>query len=345
MTRVNRAWPEPLGGLAHRGDFDSANSPLWTASRCRLCQRGHGPSEACDAMITMPLPAPRCSTRRRRTMHWQRRGKPPCLPAWRGKPRRGSPISARRRREGFGSAPSTSRDNRRGWAFCSDTVTPLVACPSTGQGRAPSRARKRGGTVQKKILVVNGVPTMVVADGDSSLADVLREQLGLTGTKVGCGQGQCGCCSVILDGKVVRSCVTKYRRLNDWTELTTVEGIGTPLHPHALQVAWMVHGGAQCGFCSPGFIVSAKALSTKTPALSCEDTRLVPAPPQCLSVYRLSATSRRRRGRRQGAARRDDSSRTWSSRSRRTGGSGTRSIRGPPAWERSPAPSTTGRHP
>ena len=79
--------------------------------------------------------------------------------------------------------------------------------------------------VQKKTLVVNGVPRMVVADGDDSLAKVLRSQLGLTGTKIGCAQGQCGCCSVLLDGKVVRSCVTKFKRLTDWAQITTIEGV------------------------------------------------------------------------------------------------------------------------
>ena len=114
--------------------------------------------------------------------------------------------------------------------------------------------------MQTKILVINGVQTMVVAKEEDTLADVLRGQLGLTGTKVGCGQGQCGCCSVILDGKVVRSCVTKFKRVKDWSEITTIEGIGSPQNLHPVQVAWMVHGGAQCGYCSPGFIVSAKAL-------------------------------------------------------------------------------------
>ena len=92
-------------------------------------------------------------------------------------------------------------------------------------------------------------------------------------TKVGCGQGQCGCCSVILDGKVVRSCVTKFKRLKDWSEVTTIEGIGSPLQLHPLQTAWMVHGGAQCGYCSPGFIVSAKALLDTNPAPSREEVR------------------------------------------------------------------------
>ena len=112
----------------------------------------------------------------------------------------------------------------------------------------------------KKMLHINGMPKTVIAESDTMLADMLREQLNLTGTKVGCGQGQCGCCSVILDGKVVRSCITKMKRVEDGARVTTIEGIGTPDNLHALQMAWTVHGGAQCGFCSPGFIVSAKGL-------------------------------------------------------------------------------------
>jgi len=112
----------------------------------------------------------------------------------------------------------------------------------------------------KKVLHINGMPRTVIAQPEAMLAEVLREQLNLTGTKVGCGQGQCGCCSVILNGKVVRSCITKFRRLEDGSLVTTIEGVGTPDNLHALQMAWTVHGGAQCGFCSPGFIVSAKGL-------------------------------------------------------------------------------------
>jgi aldehyde oxidoreductase len=89
---------------------------------------------------------------------------------------------------------------------------------------------------------------------------VLRGQLGLTGTKIGCGTAQCGACSAIMDGKVVRSCVTKMKKVEDGAHITTIEGIGTPNNLHPIQVAWMVHGGAQCGFCSPGFIVSSKSL-------------------------------------------------------------------------------------
>jgi aldehyde oxidoreductase len=112
----------------------------------------------------------------------------------------------------------------------------------------------------KKTMMVNGVSRMVVANSNTSLADVLRKNLGLTSVKVGCGQGQCGTCSIILDGKVIRSCTRKLGRVPEGAVITTLEGIGTPTSLHPIQVAWMAHGGAQCGFCSPGFIVSTKAL-------------------------------------------------------------------------------------
>ncbi len=125
----------------------------------------------------------------------------------------------------------------------------------------------------KKTLEINGQKKVVVASSDESLANVIRENLGLTGTKIGCGEGQCGCCNVILDGKLVRSCVTKMAKVPDGASVLTIEGVGTPDHPHALQVAWMVHGGSQCGFCTPGFIVSAQALLEGNPDPSREDIR------------------------------------------------------------------------
>jgi aldehyde oxidoreductase len=112
----------------------------------------------------------------------------------------------------------------------------------------------------KKSLVINGSKMIVVAEPDAKLSDVLRKQLGLTGTKVGCGIGECGSCSVILNGKVVRSCITRMKRIEEYSEIITIEGVGNKDNLHPLQIAWMVHGGAQCGFCTPGFIVSAKVL-------------------------------------------------------------------------------------
>lgn len=109
-------------------------------------------------------------------------------------------------------------------------------------------------------LNVNGVDRWVVAEKTASLADVLREQMLLTGCKVCCEDGQCGSCTVVLDGKPVRACTLSMEKVAPNAEITTIEGIGTPADLHPLQVAWMAHGGAQCGVCTPGFIMSAKVL-------------------------------------------------------------------------------------
>ncbi len=125
----------------------------------------------------------------------------------------------------------------------------------------------------KKTLKINGINRTVIAPPDESLANVLRRQLGLTGTKIGCEQAQCGCCNVILDHKLVRSCVTKMSKVPENASVVTIEGIGNPDNLHPLQLAWIVHGGAQCGFCTPGFIVSAKALLDENPNPTRDDVR------------------------------------------------------------------------
>lgn len=94
----------------------------------------------------------------------------------------------------------------------------------------------------RKKLVINGVARDLVLDGSETLAKLLRERLLLTGCKIGCGEGHCGACNVIVDGKVTRSCVTKVTRLKDNAEITTIEGIGTLHDMHPLQVAWMANG-------------------------------------------------------------------------------------------------------
>ena len=125
----------------------------------------------------------------------------------------------------------------------------------------------------KKILNVNGVERTAIADADATLADVLREHLFLTGTKVGCNKGECGACSVIMNGKVVRSCITRIKQVPDNAAITTIEGVGTPQSLHALQLAWIAHNGAQCGFCTPGFIVSAKVLLDENKKPTREEVR------------------------------------------------------------------------
>ncbi|SMP51871.1 molybdopterin-dependent aldehyde oxidoreductase [Anoxynatronum buryatiense] len=125
----------------------------------------------------------------------------------------------------------------------------------------------------KKKVFVNGVQRSVVVDPEATLAQLLRKQMCLTGTKVGCGIGECGSCSVIMDGKVVRSCIIKMKKVPDDAKIITIEGVGTHDHLHPLQLAWMIHGGAQCGFCTPGFIVSAKALLEENATPTREDIR------------------------------------------------------------------------
>jgi aldehyde oxidoreductase len=127
--------------------------------------------------------------------------------------------------------------------------------------------------IKRVSLNVNGVLRTLIVDSEESLAKVLREQLGLTGTKVGCDAGQCGACSILLNGKVVRSCITKMERVPENASVVTIEGIGTPDDLHPLQVAWINYGGVQCGFCSPGFIVSAKGLLDENPNPTREEVR------------------------------------------------------------------------
>ncbi len=114
--------------------------------------------------------------------------------------------------------------------------------------------------MQKKVLNINRVPKTVIVDPEASLADVLRKQVLLTGTKVSCNDGHCGACSVILDDKLTLSCLVKMKKVSDGAKVITVEGIGTPDNLHPIQLAFIAHGVAQCGFCTPGFVVSTKAL-------------------------------------------------------------------------------------
>ncbi|MCQ2405863.1 MAG: molybdopterin-dependent oxidoreductase [Oscillospiraceae bacterium] len=128
-------------------------------------------------------------------------------------------------------------------------------------------------TLSRKPLIVNGVERYFVYRTEKdTLANVLRHY-GLTGTKIGCGAGACGACSVIVDGKVTRTCMLKMSKVKDYAEITTIEGIGTPNNLHPLQQAWITYGGVQCGFCTPGFIVSAYGLLSENPSPTREEVR------------------------------------------------------------------------
>ncbi|MBN1811772.1 MAG: molybdopterin-dependent oxidoreductase [Anaerolineae bacterium] len=125
----------------------------------------------------------------------------------------------------------------------------------------------------KKTLTINGMPRTLIVDGEATLADVLRRQLGLTGTKVGCDDGHCGSCAVIMNGRYTLSCGVKMAKVKDGAEITTIEGIGTPDNLHPVQAAFVAHGAAQCGFCIPGFIVSSVALLDRNPSPTREQVR------------------------------------------------------------------------
>jgi aldehyde oxidoreductase len=120
---------------------------------------------------------------------------------------------------------------------------------------------------------INGVNRFVTCDPEEDTLAVVLRRMGLTGVKVGCGTGVCGACSVLLNGEVVRACTKKMKRVAEFSEIVTIEGIGTPQHLHPLQQAWITYGGAQCGFCSPGFIVSAYGLLQENQAPTRDEVR------------------------------------------------------------------------
>jgi aerobic carbon-monoxide dehydrogenase small subunit len=121
-------------------------------------------------------------------------------------------------------------------------------------------------------LVVNGKAVTVRAFPMERLLDVLRIQIGLTGTKEGCGEGECGSCSVLVDGVLVNSCLIPVLQASG-SEITTIEGLATEKHLHALQQAFLDCGGAQCGICTPGMILAAVHLLNKIPQPTSSDIR------------------------------------------------------------------------
>jgi aerobic-type carbon monoxide dehydrogenase small subunit (CoxS/CutS family) len=121
-----------------------------------------------------------------------------------------------------------------------------------------------------KELHVNGSRRVVNADSEHSLLSVLRDDLDLTGSKYGCGEGRCGACTVLLDGRAVRSCSTPVSTAAD-TEIQTIEGLAKDGKLHPLQEAFLKHDALQCGYCTCGMIMSALALLSRDPDPSRED--------------------------------------------------------------------------
>ena len=122
-------------------------------------------------------------------------------------------------------------------------------------------------------IKVNGAVHSVLAEPDTPLLYVLRNDLGLNAAKFGCGLGQCGTCTVLVDGAPVRSCIMPIGTLGQ-SEITTLEGIGTVEQPHPLQTAFIEEQAAQCGYCIPGMIMAAKALLDRKQQPSEAEVRL-----------------------------------------------------------------------
>lgn len=143
-------------------------------------------------------------------------------------------------------------------------------------------------------LKVNGKTHEIDAEPDTPLLYILRDDLGLNGAKFGCGLGQCGSCTVIVDGKAVYSCVVPIMLL-DGREVTTVEGLGTVEHPGPMQRAFIDEQAAQCGYCIPGMMMRAQALLQANPNASDDEIRnhMEPALCRCGTHMRILRAIRR----------------------------------------------------
>ena len=138
-------------------------------------------------------------------------------------------------------------------AVSASNATPASAQPAPA---SPTAASAAGGFRTKLSLNVNGTARALDVDTRTTLLDALREHLQLTGTKKGCDHGQCGACTVIVDGRRINSCLT-LAVMHEGAQVTTIEGLGTPQNMHPMQAAFVRHDGYQCGYCTPGQICAA----------------------------------------------------------------------------------------
>jgi len=122
------------------------------------------------------------------------------------------------------------------------------------------------------VVNLNGVARSIEVRDDASLASVLREDLGLLGTKVSCNEGECGACTVLIDGKAVNSCIVLALEV-DGCDVLTIEGLASDGALHPIQTAFIEEGAVHCGYCTPGMILSTKALLDRNPAPSGAEVR------------------------------------------------------------------------
>lgn len=143
-----------------------------------------------------------------------------------------------------------------GAASAAATALPTAA---TAAAEATASSSAKPPVMSKVALNVNGKERALELDTRTTLLDALREHLRLTGTKKGCDHGQCGACTVIVEGRRINSCLT-LAVMHDGDRITTIEGLGTPKKLHPMQAAFVKHDGYQCGYCTPGQICSAVAM-------------------------------------------------------------------------------------
>ncbi|WP_313801118.1 aldehyde dehydrogenase iron-sulfur subunit PaoA [Sphingobium sp.] len=137
--------------------------------------------------------------------------------------------------------------------------TAAAAIPALGAAQALPVRHKEGASMTPVGLTVNGREAHLQLDPRTTLLDALREHLHLTGTKKGCDHGQCGACTVIVEGRRINSCLS-LAVMHEGDHITTIEGLGTPERLHPMQRAFISHDGYQCGYCTPGQICSAVAV-------------------------------------------------------------------------------------
>ena len=146
--------------------------------------------------------------------------------------------------------------SRRGILAATAATAALTAVPRVEAQGVPPRTTP---SMMKVALEVNGKRRELEVDTRTTLLDALREHLQLTGTKKGCDHGQCGACTVLVDGKRINSCLT-LAVMHEGDKVTTIEGLGMPGDLHPMQAAFIKHDGYQCGYCTPGQICSAVAV-------------------------------------------------------------------------------------
>ena len=155
-------------------------------------------------------------------------------------------------------SPATPLISRRD-ALIAGAAAAAAVSSTAPAAAAPAPASAAAVPLMKLSLSVNGQARTLELDTRVTLLDALREHLHLTGTKKGCDHGQCGACTVIVDGRRINACLT-LAVMHEGAQVTTIEGLGTPQRMHPMQAAFVKHDGYQCGYCTPGQICSAVAV-------------------------------------------------------------------------------------